>query len=207
MLLNPYFHAPPPAGIPTFHTSTAILNGNLVIPATVLAGDLLVGWEISASGAVVLPTGFTEIVSGIIASAPAIAYYRIAQAGDEGDTIVGLAGTMRKTLAVFRRNPIITSVTVHDVDFLGTSANPPAQTITAGGGTPPLIVLGFYGLVQSTTTVAGLLFSPTQDAFLGSVSNRMAYRIYGSAPANTTIDQNDGGINFMASCYIQVPAP
>lgn len=82
------------------------------------------------------------------------------------------------------------------------NGNPAPQVITASSGTPPLVVIGCFGVRGG---ISGWSFSPTQDGSITFNDIAMAHKIYNSSPADVTIDMADlGNVNTLISCYLQV---
>jgi hypothetical protein len=114
---------------------------------------------------------------------------------------------VRKVLVVFRGNVPIAVATPNTWGHEITANNPVAQSVTASGGTPPLVVFGGYrsnsaAVDPRTFTVGG---SPAKDGEVASTSNLsyLAWKIYNSSPADVSVDMDDeGGTNMLQSGYI-----
>lgn len=142
---------------------------------------------------------------------------RIAVAGLGGATITGQDGSAddEKVALVFRPGSgAIASFSAHDAALEGfTDGDPPAETILAGAGTPPLVAIAVYGSTPASRLQgAAKTFTPAED---GTVPDPAAtanliyvkYKIYNSAAANIGIDLPDvTGDNFLAGLYIQAAA-
>ena len=88
------------------------------------------------------------------------------------------------------------------VNSEGTTGDPASQSVTASGGTAPLIVFGCSGSTSQLGTLP--TFSPAKDASVGSNAfNDLAYKIYNSSPQDTTIDKGDDGANALQSFYLE----
>lgn len=171
----------------------------------------------SSTPAAVTPTGFTAAITSVNATGIRLcASYKLAVGTEGGTSVTGMAGNggyaAVKVCYVFRGNVAATSVTLGDPGSQGTNNDPSSQVVTVSGGVPPLVVLGFYtaqpggsGLVNPRT------FSTTKDGEIEGISDGtddgdlwMAYKIYNSSPADTTIDMADEGSNCLGSCYIEM---
>lgn len=185
-------------------TSTA---ATITAPSDIVAGDLLVLWDapINSAGTptAVTPAGFTQITNITATLIRGIASYKIANGSEASASISGMNGTSanRKILYTFRGNVPITTATLLGLTAEGTDGNPAAQVCSAGSGTPPLVVLGCY---YGTPSLSGASFTPAEDASTTTGARQVSYKIYNSAPADTTVDLGDGGSNLLASFYLQV---
>lgn len=199
-----------PATSITFITSTTSGGSTITAPATVNPGDLLVLWDVAVNvagiPASVIPSGFTSISDFTdAATRRGVTSFKLCDGSEDSASLTIMNGTNNNTsvLAQFRGNNQITVATSGSPAGQFTAVDPTAQVITSGSGTPPLIVFGFYFQSLSVTARS---FSTTEDATVPADSNNTAnikYKIYNSSPANTTVDEGDGGTNALASCYIQ----
>lgn len=194
-------------------TSTA---ATINCPADIIAGDLLVMLDRASNNAFggvpasVTPSGFTSI-GNISVSASGITgirqtfWYKLAVGTEASSTLTGMDGTAtdKKALLVFRGNVPATTLTLVSVGGEATDGNPTAQNVTAGTGVPPLVVLGGYG---SQSAVSPRTFSTTKDGEINpDTLLYLAWKIYNSAPADSSIDMDDEGTgNTLQSCYIQM---
>lgn len=186
-------------------TSTA---STIVAPADIQAGDLIVMADAGQStGAVtrVTPTNFTSLASFAPSGTTGMVFSYKKAVGNEGGTnITGMntPGPMRKAMLVLRRSPAAATVTPSAVNSEGTTGDPSSQNAAASGGTPPLVVLAAY---FSTAGVTTKVFSPAADGNASPNSGlSLDYKIYNTAPQDTTIDEADSGTNGLASCYIEM---
>lgn len=208
-IINPYlFVSSTAATSVSFITSTTSTSGTISAPATVNAGDVLVIWNQATNGAglpaTVLASGFTSIVNFTDASVrKAIASYKICDGSEDSASLTIMTGTsfQEAVLMQFRGNNAITVVTPASIASQATASAPTNQTVTSGGGTPPLVVLGLF---NSSISLVGPALSPAEDGGTTSGGTRVSYKIYNASPANVTVSEGDGGFNMMASCYIQV---
>ncbi len=201
----------------------------LTLPAGIQAGDLIVVLDVVMGNTVpsaVTPSGFTLALNTSFSnttSVRSVLLYKIA-AGTESSTNITLM-TARvddngdppvqgecavRIAAVFRGSSAITGVTVASTNAQGTSGNPTAQTVTASGGTPPLIVFGVYeDAVVNNGEIAGAVgtrtMSPAKDAEITTASTGvyLAYKIYNETPVDVSVDMNDeGNVNMLQSLYM-----
>ena len=182
----------------------------VTLPAGSASGDLCVmmlGIGTSASSTV---AGFTTIAADTSGARQNILLWKLLTAADiTAGTVRGNASTVggqRIQVLVFRPDKPIKAVSVRGVNHIGTTSNPPAQTIAASGGSPPLVCIGgFYSSGGSPTGSGTLWTTGTQDP-TSSISTLMAHRIFNSNPIDLTWDI--GGTirtqNMLESCYIEV---
>jgi hypothetical protein len=185
----------------------------ITAPADIIAGDLLVildrAENVSGTPTSVTPTGFTSINALLDAGgfARQNLSYKIAVGTEGSSTITGMVGTeyTEKAMYVFRGGIPITSVTVGSAAGQGVSTDPTAQVVAASAGTPPLIVIGGYS-VYGTGIVDPRTFSTTKNGEINpSTRFYLAYKVYDTSPADTTIDMDDEGAeNMLQSCYLAV---
>lgn len=192
-------------------SDSSTTGGSMDYPEGIQAGDIIVVFSKGSGTTSTLspPTGFTQISalgsSGGVNQA-ATSSYKIATGSESGaiDNLYNQASGNIHGVVVFRGNTPITSISLQSVNSQGTSGNPTPQTVTASGGTPPLIVLGFY--TASTADIDPRTFSPAEDGEL-LVSNRhsIKWKIYnvGNTPSNHSVDMDDEANQILASCYLQ----
>lgn len=193
----------------TFFDSSISGAQTISMPAGIKSGDVAVLFDNVANGGTpttVVPTGFTSainttdsaVVRGIIS-------YKVLNGSET--TITGMTGDslILKILMVFRGDSPVVQASSASANGQTTNVAPSNQSVTAGSGLPPLLVLaGYY-----TNPVAGFSigFSPSQDGIVNgsdSTRQRAYYKIYNIAPADTTISMNDAGQqNMMQSFYLQ----
>lgn len=189
-------------------TSTAT---TITAPAGINAGDLLVLLDyvidIFSTPTSVVPSGFTSISDVTSGKTRCILSYKKAD-GTEGSTsLTGMSsgsGTLYKTLVTFRGDVAATTITSNDPGGQATTGNPTAQTVTASGGSPPLVVIGGYA---SSNNVSPRTMSPAKDGEVGNGTNvYIAWKIYNSSPADVSVDMDDEGsaVHCLTSCYIEM---
>lgn len=189
--------------------SSSSSSSTIVIPGNIQAGDIIVLTDKAAGTTgiptTVVPTGFTSIINSSGGTARLISSYKIADGTESGTTITGMNGASsnRKALVVLRPDAPATSVTAFSTAGQVTDGNPTLQTVTAGSGTPALVVFGVYG--TDSTAIAPRTFSPAPDAEITPATNHyLAYKIYNADPVNTSVDMDDEGLdNCLQSFYIQ----
>ena len=184
------------------------------LPDDIQAGDLIAVWDYAAGTSLpadATPSGFdTAITVTDGTNVRGKLHYKIADGSEASASVNGLDGNTRegKLTYVFRGNIPITVATPADAASQITGSDPTAQVVNASGGQAPLIVFGCY-VVGSGGTVDPRTFSTTKDGEIqvtgaGGGDIWLAYKIYNSAPADTTIDMADEGAgNVLASCYIE----
>jgi hypothetical protein len=195
------------------HTEVTSTGSTITIPATVQAGDLLLLWDVAVAGTTpseVVPGTFTRITANTLnvqgggSGVRGVASYRIAVSGDESDVVTGMngSGSNQKVLVVFRGDNPITAVNISGtVGSEGTTGNPASQNAAASGGQVPLIVVGCYG---STGAISPRTFSPAEtEEITASIRCYLKYKLYDSAPSDTSVDMDDEGANILASFYIE----
>jgi hypothetical protein len=194
--------------------SATATTSTINFPGGIQAGDLIVFFDACfASGfagtpASVTPTGFTlaQGNSGGGAASPFTAgrfntWYKLAT-GSESGALTGMNDTtMYKAMYVFRGNAPATAITLGGAGGQLSDADPADVSVTASGGVAPLVVIGSYA---STGTVSPRTFSTTKDGEINAnVRAYLAYKIYNSSPANSTIGIDDeGATNCVQGCYL-----
>lgn len=211
-----WFPAGAVAGAPlTLSFVTSVAGGaganSITAPATIEAGDVMVVFNCArGSGGIpttAIPSGFTEITNVSAADAflaRAICSYKIAVGNEDGTTLNGMTVSgieldpTSMLLFMFRGSRPVTSVTIGDADSgTITTGSPPGQTVTASGGTAPLIVFGAF---MSDETIDGYTFTPTGDA-TGGVTGpnqhmQFEYGIFNTSPQDVSVSNSDEGGDF-----------
>lgn len=195
-------------------------TASLDYPDGVQAGDLviLLNWARAANtGSGNTPpdniaTGFTQIDHRLAPGGPTSIgarsrlLYRLANGSESGAiaNLITSGGLNFNRLVVFRRSPIITSVSLKNAGGTSSKGNPGAQTITSSGGSPPLLAVASYA---STGTVTTRSFSPAEDGEFGSGSAYIKWKIYpvDASPADHSVDMDDNGnFNTLHKCYLEL---
>lgn len=196
-------------------TSLAVQSSNtssaqtITGPADIAAGDLLVLYDMavdSPAPSAVVPTDFTIVTNVSDSILRGIISYKIADGSEASASLTGMNGATqnRKALYVFRGDVAINTVSPQSVNQPApTGGDPTAQSVTAGSGAVPLVVIAGYG---SSGIIDPRTFSTTKDGEINPNTNMyLAYKIYNSSPANTTIDMADEGVsNNLHSFYLEV---
>ena len=205
----------------TSNTSTSSLT--ITHPVTVQAGDLMIlfegTWDNDSDYINAVPTNFTEIYKNaylyVTSTYMAIAISaRILPNTNDITTPTPVGTTVdghHYNALYFRPSKSITSITPSGtINNQNTTSNPTSQTVSASGGTVPLIV---FGLIQTTSSLAA--FSTENPAFdneytssgvttSGSAYARVGYKLYNSSPQDHSIDMNDLGTQRLTSFYLEV---
>lgn len=193
-------------------SSTAGGSGaTITAPASINAGDLivLIDYAINATGlpTEVVPSGFTSISSVSSGKTRCILSYKKADGTEGSSSITGMSSNinvMYKVIVTFRGDVAATTITSNDPDGEATTGNPTAQTVTASGGSSPLVVIGGYA---SNNNVNPRTMSPAKDGEVGSSTVAyIAWKIYNSSPADVSVDMDDEGsaVHCLTSCYIEM---
>jgi len=182
---------------------------SLTLPANINEGDLILFLNRSAGFGSVgtgVPSGFTSIdLQSPSGTQGQQLSYKIAAGTEGGTSINGLTGSgndFRNACIVVRGDNPITAVNVLDIDGDESNGAPSDQTITSGGGTPPLAVVGAMGSSGAITPS----FSTTEDSDARTADDEgiLLAKYYNASPANTVVGMNDGGsFNCLQSCYIE----
>jgi hypothetical protein len=211
-------HKPAATGVTSLslHHSNSNTSTSISVPGTLIAGDLIVFAEGAQNSSAPAPadtyeSGFTAIASAVSGNGTGAARVslscKIATGAEAGGSITGITGSgsfERSCLLIFRPDSPIASMSVASVNNPGADDNdPPAQTVTAASGTPPLVVLGLY---RSSGSVTTRTMSPAKDNEITPVNTfYLAWKVYNSSPADVSVDMGDNGnSNILMSCYIAV---
>lgn len=186
-------------------SSTSVDSETITLPASIAAGDLIIVLDAisnDSSPTLVTPSGFTNVTNATSSYMRFASCYKIADGSEASTSVTGLLpdppGGGAKIAAVFRGDVAISSFTPASINQPSIdNANPTAQSVTASGGTPPLIVFGFY-VNDYGSGVNPRTFSPTKDGEINESGATycdlwLAYKIYNSSPANVTVDMDDEG--------------
>lgn len=203
-----------------FSHSYAQDSDSVTLPASLATGDLGILFDGGRFGngytTVVTPTGWTSAGNAIEDGGKETLInvsYKILSASDSSTTVTGYTssdydGQNGKHLIVLRTSGGVSSVTVQGVQTEGTAANPAAQTVAAGGGTPELIILCGHTARGVSSRVANLTVTDAYDyAYHGGSYYTCAagYKYYSASPSNFTADcPDDGSGNTLISMYLEV---
>lgn len=184
-------------------TSTA---NTIVAPSSINAGDLLVLFDFAQniSGVVtdVVPTDWTSFRHAAFSPRRLRGSYKIADGTEDGSTITGMDGSSSddKIMVQYRADVAIASFSASGGGGATSSGDPVQDTISASGGTPPvlgLVTFGSSGAISPRTT------SITPNHELSS-STRFYLHDYvqNTSPADYTFDMDDeGAFNFLHGSY------
>lgn len=202
-------------GTLSIHSATSsFLSASIAVPGTVVAGDLLVYYNMATTNTATIPTSVTPSGFTLIGSSSdsntnghrCNLSYKLAVGTEGGTNITGMnENTEHNVLFVFRGSRVITAVAAFDYEGHAGPGAGTAQVVSSGSGLAPLVVIaGYSDADNSGGTVSTRGFSPDKDA--EQSSNNMsygAYKIYNSAPADVTVSKSDdGNVNNFQSCYI-----
>lgn len=147
------------------------------------------------------PTGFTASAHATGSDSRGYITWKILDGTET--TLTGLdATTDYKHIYVFGSG--WTTGTPLSINVINVNSNPAADTVTASGGTVPLVVIA---AAFGKTGASFSTFSPTYDGIISSTDGESAYKIYaaGDTPVNHTIDMGDVGTdNYLANLYIEL---
>jgi hypothetical protein len=201
--------------------TTSVNSATITGSASIVAGDVLVLLDsVWNSGALPpassVPTGFTQITTaaGVAVDRTRMTIsFKLATGAEASASITGMTGSggAAKVLSVFRGAPVVSAISAFDPGQEHTTGNPTAQTITAGGGVAPLLVIGAYSgelaVNPRTFTVGGSAAKDGETQASGGtfINSWLAYKIYNASPADVVVDMDDeGSDNTLESCYLQV---
>lgn len=199
----------------TVDSGAAATGGNdgLVMPSTVQFGDLAVILGCAVGGASgSTDAGWTLALYAQSGSGATRLYcaFKILDGSEADQTYYNYNGSPsnKAVLLVFRGDSPIRMASAHDAVGEVLDGDPATQICDAGDGSSPLVVLGVWA-----TGTSGLgdtrVFTPSPDATVGvgsTVTHEVKYKVYNSAPADTTVDIGDWGalITAMGSFYVEV---
>jgi hypothetical protein len=198
-----------------FASATATSGATITAPASINAGDLivLIDWGGMASGSpptAVTPSGFTKdhdsVNSALNNDCRLIISRKIAAGTEGGTSITGMSAdsNIRKIMMVFRGSSAIATATPSSFFDSGfTNGDPSAQTVTASGGTPPLVAIG--ATMCRDTANPTITMTPNDGTVSAGTRLRAGYKIYNASPANVSVDMADAGdSNKAIGVYYQV---
>lgn len=186
-------------------------GSTIKVPNTAAAGDLavLVDWKTATAGTptAVTPSGWTNIVNASGVNSRLMISAKLVVLADVGATQTCMSGdsSNRMILAVFRGSRAIGAFASGSATGEVAATNLAAQTVAASGVQTPLVVLAAYGTTDTSPT--GKTFSPTQDGS-ESIETKLElrYKIYNTAPADVSVDFNNGtsATNALGALYLRV---
>jgi hypothetical protein len=210
-------------------SATSQDSATITGPADIIAGDLLVlsdvSMRVSSNPTTVVPSDF-DIEQNAVADVGFgmrlrhILSSKIATGAEASASLTGMGHNAKsKILFVFRPDNPITSKTGASGGGVVSTGNPSSQNVAAASGTPPLVVIGGYACISEPFVEAGIIdprtFSPAKTAEVQiqysdgaeevEIDHWLAYRIYNTGPADTSIDMDDEDEgNSLVSRHIQV---
>jgi hypothetical protein len=197
-------------------SSTSTNSATITAPATIQAGDILILAQYSSSltsvPTAVFPSGFTTVVNTGGVEARAIISYKIADGSEASAVFTGMDATGTdqfdaKAMYVFRGDAAAVSVTISDVNGeVQTSGNPAAQVKNIASEVAPLVVIGSFG-TEPTGTVDPRTWTPgPKDGEINPTNQfYLAYEIFTSGWADTTIDMADEGFGNALQSFYFIP--
>lgn len=179
--------------------------------ASILAGDILIYEDyartVGSIPTAVTPSGFTNVINATLASTTRLMIsYKIATGAEASAAITGMNGgqSNEKILQVFRPSRALVSLVSGDPASEITDGDPVGQTCNVVGVATPLIVFASYGSTGGLNTALNI-FTPTEDGVSNSSTfNYLKYKIYNTAPADTSVDMPDRlNANALSSFYLR----
>lgn len=195
----------------SFRASAVSSTASITIPAGAAVGDwaILVDFAVKTAGtpSAVVPAGWTHNTSlgGTSATSRVAVLWKILAAGEPGASITGMDGNAsdQKVMLVFSANAAISTGTFASMTTETTNGNAADQTVTAGSGHAPLIVLG----LAACNDAIGV-FDVETPAFTAKVTQGnlvVGYIIYNASQANHSVGMADLGTgNALSSCYVEI---
>ena len=185
----------------------------ITAPAGIVFGDILVLLQYSDGfftlPTAVVPTGFVNVVNSTDTGRRTIASVKIADGTEAGATLTGMNATgfgttNAKAMEVFRGDAAAVQLETKGALGAVIDGNPVAQVQTIASETAPLIVIGGYGAgaaISPRTWTPG----PVQGEVNPNTTLYLAYQIFNSSPANTTIDMDDEGSGNGLQSFTLIP--
>lgn len=193
---------------PSSATSSA---STVTAPADLQMGDLLILFDCGSTGgsppSAVTPSGWTQIDTQAGTSMRDSMCYKIADGTEASTSITGINGgySNRKILAVFRANVPIVRVSVSSVSKEITGSNPTSKTISASGGTAPLLVIASWSNQIDSSAISPRTQSPTMTEISNTTHQYIGWVAYTSSPSDQSFDMDDEGFdNALMGFYIQL---
>lgn len=192
----------------SYITSTNSTTANITISASAAIGDIAVlldmGWS-SSSQASVVPSGWTTIsntTAKFIMAGRGILTYRVLTSGNPGSSVTGMTATysLGKQMMIFRPTSPISSLTVADLGEEGVGSGTPADQVV---GINPLsyIVIGGGGSYSDAIVWDSTWYTTS----IGIATQKLAYKIFNSGPASTSIGTTTSATaNILQSCALVI---
>ena len=190
--------------------ASATSNGETItIPSEAAIGDLAFLCDAAVSldtdfyPSNVTPSGFTETTNSYytgVYNTVVVSSRKKLVSGDPGATLTGMLGTVAnyKTILIFRKSPVISTITAYEAVSNATVGNPAAQSKATQ--TASYVVLGGCFGEAALPNWATVWY----DASITNGYQRVAYKIFNASPATVSVDSDDvGDANFLLSCSIR----
>jgi hypothetical protein len=211
----------------SFRASATATSGDVVGPSSIVAGDILVLFNLAASGSTptaAVPSGFTQLntVAGTAFLSESCRAVISAKRATGAEASASLSGAMAagsygssKILLVFEADAASITTSTFAGQCSSDGGDPSSQSILASGGNSPLIAVAAYGRF-SNVAIASRDFSPAKDGEVqvggggGQFDLWLAYKIYNSSPADVSVDlASDGqfGASLLQSGWITAVPP
>lgn len=174
----------------SYITSTNSTTANITISSSAAIGDIAVlldtGWN-AGSVTSVVPSGWTtisNITASYVMTGRSILSYKVLTSGNPGSSITGMTATynLGKEMLIFRPTSPISSVTVADLGEEGVGSGTPADQ-TVGINPLSYIVIGGGGSYSDTIVWDSTWYTSS----ITIATQRLAYKIFNSSPASTSI--------------------
>lgn len=196
-------------------------NSNTISWPTTSFGDVAILLDVALNASAstkptnVVPSGFVQIGTNseqIYDAFPELWWARVTLSakkctGSESGNITGMNGTEDNNKILLLFDAGATSINPQGFTNGMTTGNPNSKTITASGGTTPLIVVGACCALKAESTNFTTQ-NPSFDSVIAKTNNdtRFGYKIYSSGSAsNHTINMgNDGDGNILAGAYVEI---
>jgi hypothetical protein len=193
------------------HSSASDMAATVTAPADIIAGDLLIMVDFSFGAysppTAVTPSNWNNVLNLTTGTkSRGMIHWKLANGSEASSVITGMNGSTgfsSKLIVVFRGDIPATLITTSTMNSEATTGNPASQNVAASGGTPPLVVMGFY---MASAAVDPRTMSPAKDGEVAPADNGnwLAWKIYNTSPANVSVDMDDEGSNLLASTYFQM---
>lgn len=189
----------------TFPTAAGVATDDIVCVGEGSRGAADTVWNVP-SGYTLLSDGTnTATVNQANAIKYGIYYKQLTGSGDlTGFTTVNANGNWgRVVVHIYRPSSTPSTLTGADVDSEGLATDPASDTITAGSGAAPLIVMALGGN-QSTWDAGATAFGLDNSAGTSNII-RFGSKHYNASPANHTVDNGSaGGSQALLSGYLEI---
>ena len=184
----------------TFVASATSTGGTITVPATAAEGDFCMLMQVARNfsntiPAAVTPAGYTTdreaagMTSGGENPIRVMLSRRVLGSGEAGASITGMnGGGNGKVVLVFRPSRPIVGVSLvgGGAESTSTSVNPSTQTISVSGQAPPTLLFAQASNPGEAPTLGGSLASDGTSLNGGDASQRCAYLIQNTTPADKT---------------------